>query len=257
MIYSERKQITEQDHPTWGELSVCTQRERRRTGKSGSCLELQKHISFILLFSLHLIFSTFPRIMYLYYWEKKCKENTRHLKELQLHLWLCSSCKDPRSREVFLITCLHSLPDQDLFPSSRLRSPPPTARWDSEVSLPCGPYSMRACSVVSDSVTPWTVTRQAPLSVGFSRQEYWKRLPFPTPGNLLNSGVKTLLLNWQVGSLALEPPRKALVVLDGIEHVQKWKEAFSHGRGKEKPLSGNQTRTLSFKADVHAMCIQH
>ena len=160
------------------------------------------------------------------------------MKELQLHLWLCSSCKDPRSREVFLITCLHSLPDQDLLPSSRLRSPPPTARWDSEVSLLCGPYSTLACSVVSDSVTPWTVTRQAPLSVGFSRQEYWKWLPFPTPGNLLNSGVKTLLLNWQVGSLALEPPRKPLVVLDGIEHVQIWREAFSHGRGKEKPLSG-------------------
>ena len=82
-------------------------------------------------------------------------------------------------------------------------------------------------------------------------------MPFPTPGNLLNSGVKTHLLNWQVGSLALEPPRKRLVVLDGVEHVQKWREAFSHGRGKEKPLSGNQTRTLSFKADVHAMCIQH
>ena len=32
--------------------------------------------------------------------------------------------------------------------------------------------------------TPWTVAGQAPLSVGFSRQEYWSRLPFPTPGDL-------------------------------------------------------------------------
>ena len=101
-----------------------------------------------------------------------------------------------------------------------------------------GKIAVHARSVVPDSVTLWTVTRQAPLSVGFSRQEYWKWLPFPTPGNLLNSGVKTLLLNWQVGSLALEPPRKPLVVLDGIEHVQIWREAFFHGRGKEKPLSG-------------------
>ena len=31
------------------------------------------------------------------------------------------------------------------------------------------------------SVTPWTVARQAPLSMGFSRQEYWSRLPFPSP----------------------------------------------------------------------------
>ena len=36
-------------------------------------------------------------------------------------------------------------------------------------------------SVVSDSATPWTVALQAPLSMGFSRQEYWSGLPFPSP----------------------------------------------------------------------------
>ena len=36
--------------------------------------------------------------------------------------------------------------------------------------------------------TPWTVTPQDPLSMGFSRQEYWRGLPFPTPGNLPNPG---------------------------------------------------------------------
>ena len=41
-------------------------------------------------------------------------------------------------------------------------------------------------SVVSDSATSRTVPRQAPLSMGFSRQEYWSGLPFPTPGDLLN-----------------------------------------------------------------------
>ena len=39
-------------------------------------------------------------------------------------------------------------------------------------------------SVVSDSFDPWTVARQAPLSMGFSRQEYWGQLPFPSPGDL-------------------------------------------------------------------------
>ena len=38
--------------------------------------------------------------------------------------------------------------------------------------------------------TPWTVASQAPLSMGFSRQEYWSRLPFPTPGNFPDSGIK-------------------------------------------------------------------
>ena len=36
----------------------------------------------------------------------------------------------------------------------------------------------------------WTVTRQAPLSVGFSRQEYWSGLPFPSPGNLSDPGIE-------------------------------------------------------------------
>ena len=38
-------------------------------------------------------------------------------------------------------------------------------------------------SVVSDSATPGTIARQAPLSMEFSRQEYWSELPFPSPGN--------------------------------------------------------------------------
>ena len=39
-----------------------------------------------------------------------------------------------------------------------------------------------SCSVVSDSATPWIVAYQAPPSMGFSRQEYWSGLPFPSPG---------------------------------------------------------------------------
>ena len=42
--------------------------------------------------------------------------------------------------------------------------------------------------------TPWTVAHQAPLSLGFSRQEYWHGLPFPPPGNLLDPGIKPMSL---------------------------------------------------------------
>ena len=46
-------------------------------------------------------------------------------------------------------------------------------------------------SVVSDSLwPPWTIGCQAPLFMKFSRQEYWSMLPFPTPGNLPNAGIK-------------------------------------------------------------------
>ena len=44
---------------------------------------------------------------------------------------------------------------------------------------------------MSDSfVTPWTVARQAPLSMGFSRQEYWSGLPFPFPRDLSHPGIE-------------------------------------------------------------------
>ena len=46
------------------------------------------------------------------------------------------------------------------------------------------------CSVMSDSATPWTVVLQAPLSMGFPRQEYWSGLPLLTPGDLPIPGIK-------------------------------------------------------------------
>ena len=44
--------------------------------------------------------------------------------------------------------------------------------------------------------TPWTVAHQAPLSLGFSRQEYWNGLPFPPPGNLPNPGIESTSLTY-------------------------------------------------------------
>ena len=47
-------------------------------------------------------------------------------------------------------------------------------------------------SVMTDSVTPWTVAHQAPLSTGFPRQEYWSGLPFPPLGDLPDPGIKSM-----------------------------------------------------------------
>ena len=49
-------------------------------------------------------------------------------------------------------------------------------------------------SVVSDSATSWTVALQASLSMEFSRQEYWSRLPFPALGDLSDPGIKLMSL---------------------------------------------------------------
>ena len=53
---------------------------------------------------------------------------------------------------------------------------------------------MCVLSCVQLFATPWTVARQAPLSVGFSRQEYWSEVPFPTPGALPNPGMEAVSL---------------------------------------------------------------
>ena len=54
----------------------------------------------------------------------------------------------------------------------------------------CSLVRAKSLSHIQLFVTPWTVARQAPLSMGFSRQEYWNGLPFPPPGNLPNPGIK-------------------------------------------------------------------
>ena len=55
-------------------------------------------------------------------------------------------------------------------------------------------------------VTPWAVAYQGPLSMGFSRQEYWSGLPFPSPGDLPNPGIKPGSPALQADSLPSEPP---------------------------------------------------
>ena len=52
--------------------------------------------------------------------------------------------------------------------------------------------------------TPWTVAHQAPLSMEFSRQEYWSGLPFPSPGDLPDPGIKSRSPALQADSLLTE-----------------------------------------------------
>ena len=49
---------------------------------------------------------------------------------------------------------------------------------------------VKSLSRVRLFATPWTVAHQAPLSMGFSRQEYWSGLPFPSPGDLPDPGIE-------------------------------------------------------------------
>ena len=61
---------------------------------------------------------------------------------------------------------------------------------------------------------PWTVAQHAPLSMEFSRQEYWSGLPFPSPGDLPNPGMDPGSPALQAGSLLSEPPGKPIAPID-------------------------------------------
>ena len=65
--------------------------------------------------------------------------------------------------------------------------------------------SLQLCSTL---VTLWTVAHQAPRSIRFSRQEYWSGLPFPSPGDLPDPGIKPRSPALQADSLPSEPPGK-------------------------------------------------
>ena len=56
--------------------------------------------------------------------------------------------------------------------------------------------------------TPWTVAYQAPLSMGFSRQEYWSGVPLPSPGDLTDPGIEPQSPAFQADALTSEPSRK-------------------------------------------------
>ena len=79
---------------------------------------------------------------------------------------------------------------------------PPYMKCCSEVSTAAA--AAQSLSHVQLLVTPWTVACQAPLSMGFSRQEYWSGLPFPSPEDPPNPGIKPRSPELQADSLPTE-----------------------------------------------------
>ena len=99
---------------------------------------------------------------------------------------------------------------------------------------------MHACSVASvvfNSVIPWTIPCQAPLSMGFSQKEYWSGLPCPPLGELPNPGIEPRSPTLQADSSLTEPPRKlretemgTLSLLQGIFLTQGLNPGLPHCR---------------------------
>ena len=68
-------------------------------------------------------------------------------------------------------------------------------------------------------VIPWTVACQASLSMGFPRQDYWRRLPFPSSGDLPDPGIKPSSPVLACGFSTTEPPRKPFNCLSFINYT--------------------------------------
>ena len=76
---------------------------------------------------------------------------------------------------------------------------------------------LQSCPILCDLVD-WTVAHQAPMSMGFSKQEYWSGLPFPPPGDLPDPGIKPAVPALQADSLLLESPGKSPESHDSAKH---------------------------------------
>ena len=91
---------------------------------------------------------------------------------------------------------------------------------------------VKSLSRVRLFVTPWTVAYQAPPSMGSSRQECWSGLPFPSPGDLPDPGIKPGSPALQADALPSEPPGK-------LPYTMKRATQMNHGMPVDKRKEGS------------------
>ena len=91
---------------------------------------------------------------------------------------------------------------------------------------------VKSLSCVRLFATPWTVAYKAPLSMEFSRQEYWSGLPLPSPGDLPDLGIEPGSPTLQADAFPSEPPGKIIInhtKLQIFKHLQSKTMAAIHG----------------------------
>ena len=91
---------------------------------------------------------------------------------------------------------------------------------------------MKSLSRVQLFATPWTVTHQVPPSMGFSRQEYWSGLPFPSPGDLPDPRIEPRSPALQADTLTSEPPGKPKICFS-ICLKERKEKGSNKGKGRE------------------------
>ena len=99
------------------------------------------------------------------------------------------------------------------------------------------------------SVTLWTVARQVPLSMGFSRQEYWSGLPFPSPGDLPDPGVEHWPSALAARFFTIWAIREALLTAEvslGEQQWAPWLYSASHQRTMARVLTDQEVSMPPF-----------
>ena len=89
---------------------------------------------------------------------------------------------------------------------------------------------MKSLSRVRLFATPWTVGYHAPPSIEFSRQEYWSGLPFPSPGDLPNSGIAPRSPKLQAATLLSEPNVPGIMLNQEIQQLSEYKLEYCPNR---------------------------
>ena len=97
---------------------------------------------------------------------------------------------------------------------------------------------VKSLSRVRPFATPWTVAYQAPPSTGFSRQECWSGLPFPSPGDLPDPGIEPTSPALQADALPSEPPGKLIMT---------HKQIYIYGRDRKRYGRDRNTKARYIK----------
>ena len=106
--------------------------------------------------------------------------------------------------------------------------------------------------------TSWTAAHQAPLSMGFSRQQYWSELPFPPPGDLPNSGIKPVSPALAGRFFPPEPPGKPYATAKLTQHMHLSQEMVESqslkvnvGPWKDNGFWGLRKKVVRNEGNVH------
>ena len=108
---------------------------------------------------------------------------------------------------------------------------------------------------------PWTVPHQAPPSMGFSRQEYWSGVPFPSPGDLSDLGIEPRSPALQADSSPSEPPRKPFISILQIKIIHPflfrsryWIYSFMAMLGTWMGWAGTERKTVARNFSKEGTC---